>query len=57
MNINTSNAVGVSAELKTLTSSDWVPADVVYSAIVIENLGSVKSVPIQVCCVKLIFYW
>ena len=48
-----SNAMEVSMELRALAFdvSDWVPADVVYTAVVVENLASVRSVPVQVCCV------
>ena len=61
-NIDISNAMEVSTKLRVwaFDVSDWVPADVVYTAVVVENLGSVRSVPVQVCCVccrKLVCPW
>ena len=37
--------------------SDWVPADAVYTAVVVENIGTVKGAPVQVCFRKRIHSW
>ena len=57
--INISNVAEVSMKLNALASnvSDWVPADAVYTAVVVENIGTVKGAPVQVCFRKRIHSW